>query len=340
MYALDIENKADITKFMAKASEGEKIKLEDVSYDFDKLIGKTYRIINATDYYQQIGNTWISQENNNNYIKNLYNKSPELKITGIIKVKDKNTTSGFLGYTHALIEDYMNKANETEIVKEQMSKKDINVFTGLQFDQIESTYEKNLKMLGAGNLDDPYTINIYPKNSDSKDQIKNFIDEYNNQAKEEDKITYVDQMETLTNGITSIVSMISGVMIAFVAISLVVSSLMIGIITYISVLERTKEIGILRAIGASKKDVKRVFRAETIIEGLASGILGIVVCYLLSTGINAIVSMLAKIDNITSLSPVHAIILILISVGLTVFAGIGPASMASKKDPVESLKSE
>jgi len=210
----------------------------------------------------------------------------------------------------------------------------------MHFDQVESTYEKNLKILGAGNLDDPYTINIYPKASDSKDQIKKFIDEYNNQAKEEDKITYVDQIESLTQGISSIVSMISMVMIAFVAISLVVSSLMIGIITYISVLERTKEIGILRAIGASKKDVKRVFRAETIIEGLASGLLGIGVCYVLSIGINAIVSATAKIDNITNLSPIHAIVLVLISVGLTVFAGIGPASMASKKDPVESLKSE
>lgn len=340
MYSLDIENQADVTKFMNQAANGEKVKLKNISYDFNKLIGKTYKLINAVDYYQQVGNTWISKENDNNFIKNLCSKAPELKITGIIKVKDKNTTSGFLGYTHELIEEYMTKANEAEIVKEQVANKDINVFTGLPFDQVSSTYEKNLKLLGAGNLDDPYTINIYPKDANSKAEIKKFIDNYNNQATKEDKITYVDQMEALTQGITQIVNMISMVMIAFVAISLVVSSLMIGIITYISVLERTKEIGILRAIGASKKDVKRVFRAETIIEGFASGILGMGICYLISLGGNAVVSSLAKIDNIMRVSPIHAIILILISVGLTVFAGLGPARMASKKDPVESLKDE
>ncbi|MBR3249119.1 MAG: ATP-binding cassette domain-containing protein [Clostridia bacterium] len=340
MYSLDIEDRADIAKFTEKASNGEKVKAEDISYDFDKLIGKTYRIIKGSDYYQKVGNTWVSRENDSEFIKELYNKAPELKITGIIKVKDKNTPSGFLGYTHELIEDYMNTANETEIVKEQMANKNINIFTGEAFDGINSTYEKNLKILGSGKLENPYTINIYPKDANSKAEIKKFIETYNNQANEEDKIIYVDQMESLTQGISQIVSMISMVMIAFVAISLIVSSLMIGIITYISVLERTKEIGILRAIGASKKDVKRVFRAETIIEGLASGVLGIAVSFILSLGINAIVSLLAKIDNIMLLSPVHAIILILISMGLTVFSGIGPASMASKKDPVESLKTE
>ena len=147
-------------------------------------------------------------------------------------------------------------------------------------------------------------------------------------------------MEELTKGITQIVDMISMVMIAFVAISLVVSSLMIGIITYISVLERTKEIGILRAIGASKKDVKRVFVAETIIEGFASGTLGIIVTYILSLATNAIVNALAQIDGIMKVSVTHAIVLIGISILLTVVAGLGPAGIASKKDPVESLRGE
>ena len=144
----------------------------------------------------------------------------------------------------------------------------------------------------------------------------------------------------LAGTLSSVVKIISYVMIAFVSISLIVAALMIGIITYISVLERTKEIGILRAIGASKKDVKRVFRAETIIEGLLAGVIGIVVSYILSAGINIIVSLLAKIDNIMSLSIVHAISLILLSVGLTVIAGLGPAGLAAKKDPVESLRTE
>ena len=147
-------------------------------------------------------------------------------------------------------------------------------------------------------------------------------------------------MEELTKGITQIVNMISMVMIAFVAISLVVSSLMIGIITYISVLERTKEIGILRAIGASKRDVKRVFIAETIIEGFASGALGIIITYLISLLVNLIVNALAKIDGIMQVSITHAFILIGVSMLLTVIAGLGPASIASKKDPVESLRGE
>ncbi len=157
---------------------------------------------------------------------------------------------------------------------------------------------------------------------------------------EEDKVEYVDDIEMLTSTLSSIVKMISYVMIAFVSISLIVAAIMIGIITYISVLERTKEIGILRAIGASKKDIKRVFRAETIIEGLLAGTLGVVISYILSSGINVVVSLLAEIDNIMSLSIVHALILIALSVLLTVFAGLAPAGMAAKKDPVESLRTE
>lgn len=341
MYALDIENKSDIAEFMKKSANGEKVKLKDVSYDFDKIIGKTYKIVNAADYYAQSNGTWISRQNDNNYIKYLYDKGTDLKITGIVKVKNNNVSNGYLGYTEDLTKYIMEQANKNEIVKQQLANKDINIFTGLPFDEVlQESYEKNLKILGAGNEETPYTINIYPKDADSKKQIKEFIDNYNNNESEEDKIIYSDEMEELTKGITQIVSMISMVMIAFVAISLVVSSLMIGIITYISVLERTKEIGILRAIGASKRDVKRVFVAETIIEGFASGTLGILVTYLLSLATNAIVSALAKIDGIMQVSITHAIVLIGISILLTVVSGLGPAKIASKKDPVESLRGE
>lgn len=341
MYALNIENKSDIAEFMKKSENGEKIKLQDASYEYDKLIGKTYKIINATDYYVQSNGIWISRQNDNNYIKYLYDKGIELKITGIAKVKNKNTTNGYLGYTEDLTKYIMEQSNKTEIVKQQLANKDINIFTGLPFDEtLNESYEENLKILGAGNEDIPYTINIYPKDADSKKEIKQFIDNYNSNASEEDKIIYSDEMEELTKGITQIVSLISMVMIAFVAISLVVSSLMIGIITYISVLERTKEIGILRAIGASKKDVKRVFVAETIIEGFASGTLGIIVTYLLALLTNAVINALAKIDGIMQVSITHAIILIGISILLTVISGLGPAKIASKKDPVESLRGE
>ena len=147
-------------------------------------------------------------------------------------------------------------------------------------------------------------------------------------------------MKSIVGGITKVINIVSYVLIAFIAISLIVSSIMIAIITYISVLERTKEIGILRAIGASKKDIKRVFYAETIIEGLIAGILGVVIAFLLCGIINVIVSFLAKIDGIASMSPINAIVLVLLSVGLNVLAGARPASMAAKKDPVESLRSE
>ena len=337
MYSLNFENKNDIAKFM---NDGEKPELSSVKYDYNKIIGKKYKLINATDYYEKYGSVWISKENDKNYLNELYDKADTVEIVGIAKVKDNSSTNGFLGYNHDLFVDYVNKANESEIVQEQTTNKDVNVFTGLPFDNISSKYEDNMKALGAASLDDPYEISIYTKNSDSKDGIKKFLDDYNNKASDEDKVEYVDDIEVLTSTLSDIVKMISYVMIAFVSISLIVAALMIGIITYISVLERTKEIGILRAIGASKKDVKRVFRAETIIEGLLAGVIGIVVSYILSAGINIIVSLLAKIDNIMSLSIVHAISLILLSVGLTVIAGLGPAGLAAKKDPVESLRTE
>lgn len=341
MYSLNIENKSDVSEFIKKSANGESLNLKNVSYDFNKLIGKTYKLLNASDYYAVNNGIWISRENDTNYIKYLYDKGIDLRITGIVKVKDENISNGYLGYTESLTKYVMEQANKDEIVKQQMANKDINVFTGLPFDEIlKESYENNLKILGAGNEDTPYTINIYPKDANSKKEIKQFIDNYNNSASEEDKIIYSDQMEELTKGITQIVSMISFVMIAFVAISLVVSSLMIGIITYISVLERTKEIGILRAIGASKKDVKRVFVAETIIEGFGAGALGIIITYLLSLLANVIINALAKIEGLVSLSVSHAIILIAISVILTVIAGLGPAKIASKKDPVESLRGE
>ncbi len=337
MYSLNIENKNDVAKIMA---DKESVKLSDVKYDYNKIIGKKYKLISGYDYYEKHGNAWISKENDKDYLNELYDNSDSVEIVGIVKVKDNNSTNGFLGYNYDLFEEYVNKANDSEIVKEQVENKDINVFTGLAFDNISSKYEDNMKALGAASLDDPYEISIYSKNNEAKEKIKEFLDNYNNKASKDDKVEYVDDIEMLTSTLSSIVKIISYVMIAFVSISLIVAAIMIGIITYISVLERTKEIGILRAIGATKKDVKRVFRAETIIEGLLAGTLGIVISYVLSSGINAIVSLLAKIDKIMSLSIVHAIILIAMSVLLTVIAGLAPAGMAAKKDPVEALRTE
>ncbi len=341
MYALNIENKEKISEYIKKASNGEKVKLENVSYDFNKIIGKTYKLINSAETYEKVNGTWRSRSSDASYVKKLYDNGVELKITGIVKVKDNNIVNGYLGYTGDLTKYVMQEASKTEIVKQQLNNKEINVFTGLKFDEmLNESYDENLRILGYGSEEIPNEINIYPKDREAKAELKKFIENYNNSVSEENKIIYVDQMEELTKGVSSIVSMVSLVIIAFVAISLVVSSLMIGIITYISVLERTKEIGILRAIGASKKDVKRVFIAETIIEGFASGALGIAVTYALSLGVNVIVNKLAKVEGIMQLSVKHAIILIAISVLLNVIAGLRPAKIASKKEPVESLRAE
>ena len=293
-----------------------------------------------------------------------------------------SSTAGIVGYTKELTEYAINKTNEAEIVKEQKENKDINVFTGMNFsasskdktidytslspeqqmylqslsseelamlisayaENSDSTYKSNLENLGVVDLENPTVINIYPKDFDSKEIIKQEIENYNkkceNEGKEEDKITYTDLVGTLMSSVTVIVNIISYVLIAFVAISLVVSSIMIGIITYISVLERIKEIGILRAIGASKKDISRVFRAETFIEGVFSGVLGILVTIILNIPINIIIKAITGVSNLSSLPVGGAVALIAISMILTVIAGSIPAKMAAKKDPVEALRTE
>lgn len=230
-----------------------------------------------------------------------YRKGYPLTIVGIAKVKSDRDESGYLGYTSALA-------------------------------------EKMVKQTPGYDFTTPSTIGIIAKSTPDKEKVIAFLDQYNSQTS--DKVYYVDQAKSAYESIKSIVNAISYVLIGFVGISLVVSSIMIGIITYISVLERTKEIGILRAIGASKHDVVRVFRAETIIEGFVAGLLGTAISYLLCLAINFLVSTFAHIDKIADFSFVQALILIIISIILTVVAGVIPAKRASKKDPVEALRSE
>ena len=206
------------------------------------------------------------------------------------------------------------------------------------------TFDNNLSTLGYADEADPQSVKIYPKNFDAKERVLGHIDAYNDQAKAEGEdertIVYTDYMGVIMGSVTDIVNMISMVLIAFVSISLVVSSIMIGIITYISVLERKKEIGILRAIGASKRNVANVFNAETFIEGLISGVFAILVVMLVSLPVNDLVLRLKGVPNIMSLPWEAALVLICISVALTVVAGLLPARSASKKDPVEALRSE
>ena len=205
----------------------------------------------------------------------------------------------------------------------------------------ESTYEQNLETLGYIDIASPDSINLYASTFADKDEIARIIDEYNASADEEQQISYTDYVALLMSSVSTIINAISYVLIAFVAISLVVSSIMIGIITYISVLERTKEIGILRAIGASKRDVANVFNAETLIEGLASGLLGIIVTMLLIIPINAVVQHLTGIASLRAILPAYgAVALVLISMLLTFIAGLIPSRFAARRNPVEALRTE
>ena len=289
-----------------------------------------------------------------------------------------NSSVGGVLYTKDLEEYVINKINDSKIVKEQKENPEINIFTGLEFsdkefnmsdlteeqqqylatlspeqlaevmenyqNQSDATYENNLLKMGSVDLDKPSAIYIYAKDFKAKDEIKNIIAEYNtiqeNNDNPDNVINYSDLVGMLMSSVTTIVDIISYVLIGFVSISLVVSSIMIGIITYISVLERTKEIGILRAIGASKKDISRVFNAETLIIGLVAGLFGIGITILLNIPINLIINNLAGINSLSALPLVGGIILVLISVVLTVIAGLIPAKMASRKDPVVALRTE
>ena len=204
----------------------------------------------------------------------------------------------------------------------------------------DGTYDENIEMLNAVDLESPESINIYASTFEAKDEIAKIIEEYNKGVSEENQITYTDMVAMLMSSVTTIINAISTVLIAFVSISLIVSSIMIGIITYISVLERTKEIGILRAIGASKKDISRVFNAEAFVIGLTSGLLGIGITALICIPANIIIKHLTDIPNVAALPVAGAVILVVISVVLTVIAGFVPSKIAAKKDPVIALRSE
>lgn len=342
MYSLNIEDRDELSDIIKKAKDGEDVSIDATNYNYEDLVGKTYKLILNTDYYKKSNGIWINKSTDTSYMKNIIKNGLDIKIVGVIKVDEDavSAESGYIGYTHELTEYVINKINETDIAKEQLNNKNINVLTNESFDELTNTYENNLKLLGINDLSEPSSIEIYPKDYDAKDSIEDIIEEYNDEHSEEEQITYTDYVGILMSGITTIVNVITGVLIAFVAISLVVSSIMIAIITYISVLERTKEIGILRAIGASKKDITRVFNAETLIEGLVAGILGIVITILLNIPINIIIKNTLEISNISSLPINGAITLIIISVVLTVIAGLIPSKMAAKKDPVDALRTE
>lgn len=349
LYALGMLDKSELDKMFAQIQIGEipqeNLNDEVKSFSYEEILNQTYKLVVNTDLYKKNGNGYVDMSADNEYMKGVINDSLDIKVVGILKPSEEANNSSIstpLAYTHELTEYLINKINESEIAKAQLANPEIDVFTGAAFEN--NSYESNISELGIVDLENPSSINIYPKDFKSKEDLVDLIDKYNEDmekaGQEEDAIQYTDYIGLMMSSVSTIINSISYVLIAFVAISLVVSSIMIGIITYISVLERTKEIGILRSIGASKKDVSRVFNAETIIVGFVAGLLGIIITLLLNIPINMIIKSITDISGLAKLPTMGALILILISMLLTFIAGLIPARVASKKDPVVALRTD
>ena len=405
LYSLGMENMDALAQNVKDKLVGKDTEITDVektSYTYDELMSLKFKLLNNSDYYQKNSNgTWTDKSEDDVYVISKLEDALEIKIVGVVKVKEEGTevaSRGGVGYRSDLMEYLVNEVNDSEIVKQQKDNPDVDVFTGMPFDNSENdnatmsteefqayvatlpeeeqeqiaaytrqmqtsgmtedeivaqmvsmmqqqsddtSYEGNIKKLGVSDIDEPVVINIYPKDFETKDDISNIIEEYNKtKTSDDDKISYTDYIGLMLSSVTTIINAITYILVGFVSISLVVSSIMIGIITYISVLERTKEIGILRAIGASKKDISRVFNAETFIVGVVSGAIGIGITLLLCIPVNIIVKSAMDISGIASLPWYDGVILIIISMLLTMIAGVIPAKMAAKKDPVVALRSE
>lgn len=412
LYALGILDIADLKEDMKKIYAGEEIgESETVHYSYEEIMGRSYKLLLNTDYYQKDGDVWVDKSDDLLYMKSKLENALELKVVGIIQPKEDSDLpeTGTIYYRSDLMKYLIEQVNASEIVKEQKEDETVDIFTGMPFEteeedmtfgeeefmaamtgmiqagqmteeeanaiqggfvaaigqgmteeeammqivsqypqlsalftieKTENTYEGNLSRLGVADLDEPSMIMIYPKDFESKDAISDIISDYNKKVGEEDAISYTDYIGMMLSSVTTIINAISYILIGFVSISLIVSSIMIAIITYISVLERTKEIGILRAVGASKKDISRVFNAETLIEGFVSGVIGIGVSLLICVPINIAVKNGFDIEHIAMLPWKAGVILVLISMFLTFIAGLVPSKMASKKDPVVALRSE
>lgn len=348
---VDSKNRVD-TKILKALGLSDKEKI-----DFKEVLGKEIKLVFNNQYYTKYMNMFIPNSNLDDVYYNKENLT--LKIVGIVRNKEDNylgqiaTSMNSLGnitdtssmmssnnigsilYKNDLVEKVISVNSNSDIVLSQ-SKSDNSVFTG---EKLDSDSKENM-LLYLGSKDEPFMINIYPKDFESKDKIIEYLDKYNIDKNDENKIVYNDLASTFISFGSKIMDAITVVLIAFSAVSLVVSSIMIGIITYISVLERTKEIGVLRSLGARKKDVSRVFNAETFIVGVLSGLIGVLIARLLIIPVNIILKDLTGLSNVAILDPLHALLLIVISTTLTLIGGAIPANMASKKDPVIALRTE
>lgn len=381
LYSLGLLDQDELVKNYQKILNGETDKISKTnleSYSVDDILNLKFRLVLNSDLYQKVNGLWINQSENESYMKDVVSKSPEIKVVGIIKPSESTVSQPTMGgvyYTKAMEEYVTSKTENSQIVQEQKSNPNINIFTQTEFasgqkmsmsnltneqmmqlssmsqeelmnymntynENINATYDSNLTKLGVVDYSNPTKISLYASSFDGKEKLSDLITDYNKKQTKNNVITYNDFIGTMLSSVTSVVNIISYVLIAFVSVSLIVSSIMIGIITYISVLERTKEIGILRSIGASKKDITRVFNAETFIIGLISGVLGILITLVLNVPISVVVENMTGVSHIAKLPVNGAVFLILIDLVLTILAGLIPSKIASKKDPVEALRSE
>ena len=330
----------EIDKNVLKAlgySENDKVKYEDI-------LGKEFSIVDNNNYYTKVENRFVPAAVD----EKMYNTGTKVKIVAIAKAKDSFTVPQFtLGYTKELQDSLLSKEASSEIVKEQEKDKSKNILTNTKMDNEVAT--EVLSGLGANT--EPSSILIYPKTFNDRDKIANTISEYNKKVADkygagtEDynkySITYSDMAKQMTSIMSQMINTITLILTAFAGISLIVSSIMIGILTYVSVVERTKEIGILRAIGARKKDITRIFIAEAGLIGFVSGAVGVIVSSGVALPISKTIAKALKIDNFSAgLDIKSAVGLILLSVILTLIASVIPSRMAAKKDPVEALRTE
>ncbi|PAT01550.1 hypothetical protein CI105_06605 [Candidatus Izimaplasma bacterium ZiA1] len=308
------------------------------SYTLSDFVGLTYKIATNNVYFKQVDGVYTENTNLEEMYNN--NESLDLEIVGVLRIKE-GVENGNLNEGINALPSLQTKLHDnalaSNIVIAQNADKTINVFTNEAFND-QLTFDEINNAIGGD--ESPVSINIYPKDVDTKKDIKDYLNAYNIGKAEADKVIYSDMSESFTGMITKIINTIALVLSALAGISLVVSSIMIGIITYVSVIERTKEIGIMRSLGARKKDISRIFNAETLIIGLTSGLLGVITCLILIIPANMIIEHFTKVNGLMKLNPLHALILIALSSGLTLLSGIIPSRIAAKKDPVIALRTE
>lgn len=341
------KNENEIVMVVDTQNRVDKSVLESLGFDvsddrdipFDEIVGTQYKFADNDLMYTYNDNYKLYMKASENDLDSVYNndKCETLTVSGVVRIKG-GTAMGFLStgiaYSEKLVDKLIEKNESTAVYKAQ-SESDAPVFFSS-----DSYSDKSAMLSALGGNSSPVCILVYPYNFEAKDAVIQYLDKYNEGKSEDDAVVYTDLSSTITEMTGSIMDAITIVLIAFAAISLVVSLIMIAIITYISVLERTKEIGVLRALGARSKDITRVFNAETFITGLCSGTLGIAIAYVLIIPINIIIYNMTGLSGVAKLNPLYALALMAVSLILTVLGGFIPAKMAAKKDPVLALRTE